>query len=100
MAQIWSLFACSGWAHSATVVVGTTGECAAMVSVLLDGVGCAIHCGGGHDSLGRCSGLFAWLAWAQPAIVEAGTTREGNALPSVRLFGEGLASHCGAGHEM
>ena len=84
----------------ATVLADTTSNGPDLVSVLLDGVGCAIHCGGGLDSLGRCAGLFAWLAWAQPAIVEAGTTREGNVLPSVRLFGEGLASHCGAGHEM
>jgi hypothetical protein len=44
------LFACPTWAQSATVVVGTTGEAAALAIVRVVGEGSASNCGGGHDS--------------------------------------------------
>jgi hypothetical protein len=103
-------------------VAGTTGEGAALASVLSVCVGSASHCGGGHDrlrlgcvlfSLGR-SGLshplcwrarllrtLLWLliacsAWAPPATVVVGTIGDVADLASVLLFGVGSANHCGA----
>jgi hypothetical protein len=70
---LWSLFAWSAWAQTATVVARTTGESAAVASDLLVGM----------DS---------------PATVVAGTTGEGAALASDRLFGVSSASHCGGGN--
>jgi hypothetical protein len=49
--------ACSEWAHPVTVVAGTTGEGAALVSVRFVGVSSASHCGGGHYRLDLCSVL-------------------------------------------
>jgi hypothetical protein len=46
-----------GVAQQDTLVAGTTGEGAALAYVRLVGVGPATHCGGGHESSGRCSGL-------------------------------------------
>jgi hypothetical protein len=39
------------------VLASTTVEVAALDSVRLVGLGSASHCGGGHDSSGRCSRL-------------------------------------------
>jgi hypothetical protein len=51
------VFAQSAWAQIATAVAGTTGEGAAVASVLSVGVGSASHFGSELDSLGRWSGL-------------------------------------------
>jgi hypothetical protein len=53
----WFLFARSTWAQLATVVAGATGEGAAMDSDLMVCVVSASHCGGMHDSRGRCTDL-------------------------------------------
>jgi hypothetical protein len=45
----WRLFDWSGWAQTATVVVGTTGDGVSFASVLTVGVGSASQCGGGYD---------------------------------------------------
>jgi hypothetical protein len=113
------LFARSAWVQTATVVVGKTDQGAAPASVRLVGVGPASHCGGGHGSSGRRSGLFSlgrhglrqplwWRtrqvkallrplfgrsAWAQPASVVTGMSNQVAALSSVRLVGKD--SHCG-----
>jgi hypothetical protein len=48
-ALLFPLFVWSALAQPATVVVGTTGEGAALATVCLVGVGSDSHCGGGHD---------------------------------------------------
>jgi hypothetical protein len=48
-ALLWPLYVRSAWAQAATAVAGTTGEGAALASVLSVGVGSARHCVGGHD---------------------------------------------------
>jgi hypothetical protein len=99
-ALFWPLFDRSSWAQPDTLMEGTTGVGAALASFRSFGVGSDNHCGGGHYSSGRCSGLrtfvrrglsqplgrldrqvrsllrplFAWLAWTQAATVLAATT--------------------------
>jgi hypothetical protein len=46
-----------GVAKPATVVEGMTSKGAALASVRSFGVASASHCGGGHESPGRCSGF-------------------------------------------
>jgi hypothetical protein len=51
--KLWALsgplFACSACGQAATVLAGTTGECAALASVRLVGVGYGSHCTSCHD---------------------------------------------------
>jgi hypothetical protein len=124
-ALLWPLFARSTWAQASTMVACTTGEGAALASVSLFGVGSDSHCGGGHGSCGRCSGLcslsrhgfsqplwwrtrqvrsllwplFASSAWAQPVTELVGKIGEGTALACVRSVGVGSASHFGGRHD-
>jgi hypothetical protein len=122
-ALIWPLFTWSAWAHTATVVAGTSCGGAVLASVRSVGVGSASHCGRGHHMRGRCFclcslcrrgiiqplrcrarqvrallwPLFARSEWAQPATVVEGTTGEGAAPCSVRLVGVSSESHCCGG---
>jgi hypothetical protein len=48
-ALLWPLFAWSAWAQPATLVAVTTGEGAALASVVFVAVGTASHCVGGQD---------------------------------------------------
>jgi hypothetical protein len=124
-ALLWPLFPRAACAQPATVEAGTTCQGAALAFVSWVFVGSASHCGGGHHSWGRFSGLwslgrrgfnqpqwwwalqvralvwplFASSAWVQPATVVANTKGEGDALASVRLVGVGSASHCGGERE-
>jgi hypothetical protein len=54
------LFVRSACAQPATVVAYKTFHCAALAPVRSVGVGSSSHCGGGHNRLGRCSGI-SWL---------------------------------------
>jgi hypothetical protein len=49
MVLLWPLFARSACAQPATVVADTTGEGAALASVLSIGVSSGSHCVGWHD---------------------------------------------------
>jgi hypothetical protein len=119
------MFDWSALAQPAIVEVGTTGECAALASDRLVGMGSDSHCDGGYDRRRRCSGLcslgqrgvsqplwwrvwklwaliwplFVWSSWVQPATVVAYTTGEGAAQACVRLDGVGSVSHYGGGHD-
>jgi hypothetical protein len=73
-ALLWPLFDSSAWAQEATVVAGTTGEGAALASVLSVGISSGSHfCGG--------------------------TTGEGAVLASVRSEGIVSSIHCGDGYD-
>ena len=56
-ALLWALLDWSAWVQLATVVAVTTGEGAALVSVLSVGVGSASNCDGGHGNRVPCYGL-------------------------------------------
>jgi hypothetical protein len=47
--MLWPLLAWSAWSHPVTVIMGTTGEGAALASFLLVGMGSASHYADVHD---------------------------------------------------
>jgi hypothetical protein len=125
MALLWSMFARSAWNLPATVLARTEVEGTHMAADRLVGLGSAWYCGGGHDRLGRSSGLcflvrrglrqpLRWRviepkallcclldlsARAQLTTVVADTRVEGAVLDSVRLVSVGSVNHCGGGHD-
>ena len=56
-ALLWPLLARLAWAQPQTVVAGTSGEGAALASVLLVGLGSASNCGGVNDMSERWADL-------------------------------------------
>jgi hypothetical protein len=97
MALLWPLFARSALANLATVVAGATIEGVAVASVRRVGLGSPSHCVGGHESIGRCSGLSKLGRRGLGQTLIAGTTGEGADLASERSVGVGSASQCGGG---
>ena len=94
--QLWGLFCTlfvrSAWAQPSTVLVGTTGDGAALESVRSLGVGSSNHCGG-HDRRGRCFSRVRSIGVGSGSHHCGGRDRCRRCSASVRSVGVGAATH-------
>ena len=81
------------------MVAGTTGEGAALSSILFVGLGSGVTVEAGNTGDGANLFSFTRSAWAETATMLAGTTGKSSDLASVLSVGFGSARNCSGGHD-